>query len=74
MGLPLTNGEDLMDLGSLICGHGVTGEDPPKWNEPMLDLETLRSRCGSGEVFEYFFFWGLTRSKDGRITKSCFSQ
>jgi len=40
----------------------------------MLDLEKLRKRCRQGENFEYLFFWGHTPSKDGSVTKACFSQ
>lgn len=40
----------------------------------MLDLDTLRSRCAAGETFEYVYFWGHQPAKNGRITKSCFSQ
>ncbi len=40
----------------------------------MLDLNTLGKRCEDGESFEYLFFWGHQKSKDGAITKSCFSQ
>ena len=40
----------------------------------MLDLNTLRQLCSDGESFEYTFFWGHQPAKDGRITKTCFSQ
>ena len=40
----------------------------------MLDLEKLRQRCSNGESFEYLLFWGHQPSKDGKTTKSCFSQ
>ncbi|QDV69021.1 Swarming motility protein YbiA [Rosistilla carotiformis] len=40
----------------------------------MLDLETLRQRCSTGEQFDYLYFWGHQSSKDGKITKSCLSQ
>ena len=40
----------------------------------MLDLTNLIKRCQNGEQFEYLLFWGHTPSKDGKITKACFSQ
>ena len=40
----------------------------------MLTLEQLRYRVSNGERFEYLFFWGHQPSKDGKISKSCFSQ
>lgn len=40
----------------------------------MLELNTLRKRCEDGESFDYHYFWGHQPSKDGTITKSCFSQ
>ncbi len=40
----------------------------------MLNLEQLRTRVSNGERFEYLFFWGHQPSKDGKTTKSCFSQ
>lgn len=40
----------------------------------MLDLEKLRSRISNGEQFEYLFFWGHQPPKDGKVSKSCFSQ
>ena len=40
----------------------------------MLDLKSLIERCQTGEQFEYLLFWGHTPSKDGTITKTCFSQ
>jgi ribA/ribD-fused uncharacterized protein len=43
-------------------------------DEMMLDLNTLRQLCSDGESFEYTFFWGHQPAKDGRITKTCFSQ
>jgi len=39
-----------------------------------LDLELLRNRCTAGETFEYVHFWGHQPSKDGTMTRSCFSQ
>jgi len=40
----------------------------------MLNLEKLRTRVSNGEQFEYLFFWGHQPPKDGKTTKSCFSQ
>ena len=40
----------------------------------MLDLKNLVKRCQNGEQFEYLLFWGHTPSKDGKVTKACFSQ
>jgi hypothetical protein len=40
----------------------------------MLDLNTLRQQCSAGETFDYIYFWGHQPGKNGRITKSCFSQ
>ncbi len=40
----------------------------------MLDLDKLRKRCNNGEEFEFLFFWGHTPSRDGSVTKACFSQ
>lgn len=40
----------------------------------MFNLEQLRTRVSNGEQFEYLFFWGHQPSKDGKISKSCFSQ
>jgi ribA/ribD-fused uncharacterized protein len=39
-----------------------------------LTREELISRSYAGESFEYFFFWGHTRPKDGGTSKSCLSQ
>ncbi len=40
----------------------------------MLNLENLRTRVSNGEQVEYLFFWGHQPPKDGKISKSCFSQ
>jgi predicted NAD-dependent protein-ADP-ribosyltransferase YbiA (DUF1768 family) len=40
----------------------------------MLDLKNLVKRCQNGEQFEYLLFWGHTPSRDGKVTKACFSQ
>ncbi len=40
----------------------------------MLTLDSLRAKCSKGEQFEYLFFWGHQKSKNGVISKSCFSQ
>lgn len=39
-----------------------------------MNIEELRKRCSDGEKFEYLFFWGHQKPKDGNITKSCLSQ
>ncbi|WP_437222609.1 NADAR family protein [Planctomicrobium sp. SH661] len=40
----------------------------------MLTLEHLRERCRTGKSFDYLYFWGHQSRKDGKVTKSCFSQ
>jgi len=39
-----------------------------------IDLADLRTRHARGERFDYVYFWGHRPSKDGSVTKSCFSQ
>jgi conserved hypothetical protein, ribA/ribD-fused len=38
------------------------------------NLQWLLSKVEKKEKVKFFFFWGHTPSKDGSITKSCFSQ
>jgi len=37
-------------------------------------LQWLLNRVEQKEKMNYFFFWGHAPSKDGSVTKSCFSQ
>ena len=37
-------------------------------------LEYIKDKYNEGEKLKYLFFWGHTPSKDGSISKSCFSQ
>ena len=39
-----------------------------------MRLEELREACLRGERFKYVLFWGHQPERDGRISKSCFSQ
>ncbi len=38
------------------------------------NLEKLRKEYNAGEKLKFLFFWGHQPSKDGSISKSCFSQ
>ena len=38
------------------------------------NLEKLRKEYNAGEKLKFLFFWGYQPSKDGSISKSCFSQ
>jgi ribA/ribD-fused uncharacterized protein len=52
----------------------VSEANPLTIGSNMLNLEQLRSRVSNGEQFEYLFFWGHQPPKDGKVSKSCFSQ
>ena len=43
-------------------------------SENIRDVESLCRYCDEGKKLEFLLFWGHRPSKDGRITKSCFSQ
>jgi ribA/ribD-fused uncharacterized protein len=43
-------------------------------NLKLESKESLIQAIGSGQSYKYLFFWGHHPSRDGSITKSCFSQ
>jgi ribA/ribD-fused uncharacterized protein len=46
----------------------------PALTSSARDVESLIAAMTSGERPKWLFFWGHAASKDGSITKSCFSQ
>lgn len=40
----------------------------------LYNNEWLKKRYEAGDTIKYLFFWGHQPSKDGSITKTCFSQ
>ena len=50
----------------------MEGKEIMKYN--TYNLQWLLNRVGQEENIKYLLFWGHTLSKDGSVTKSCFSQ